>query len=85
MKDMNARDFYANMNDTLGSDYICYSTVTKYFREKSFPKPILDTDFKPKIEAEHFIDKAILGAIEECPFSLLRQIAKGILFVMSMI
>jgi hypothetical protein len=34
MKDMNAREIYADMNDTLGADCIDYSTVTKYLREK---------------------------------------------------
>jgi hypothetical protein len=27
-----------------------------------------NTDFEPKIEEEHFIDEAILGALEKCPF-----------------
>jgi hypothetical protein len=31
---MNAREIYADMNDTLGADCIGYSTVTKYLREK---------------------------------------------------
>jgi predicted transcriptional regulator len=40
---------------------------------------MLDTDFKPKIEEENFIDEAILGALGECRFSSVRQIAKRIL------
>jgi hypothetical protein len=39
---------------------------------------MLDTDFEPKIEEENLIDEAILGALEECPFPSLRQIAKRI-------
>jgi hypothetical protein len=35
-----------------------------------------DMDFEPKIEEENLIDAAILGALEKCPFSSLRQIAK---------
>jgi hypothetical protein len=46
---------------------------------------MFDTDFEPKIEEENFIDEAILGALEECPFSSLRQIAKRILILMSTI
>jgi hypothetical protein len=44
---------------------------------------MLGIDFKPKIEEENFIDEAILGALGECPFSSLRQIAKRILIPMS--
>jgi hypothetical protein len=83
MKDVNTREIYADMNDTLGADCVGYSTVTKHFREKSFSKTMLDTDFEPKIEDENFIDEAILGALEECLFSLLRQIAKRVLIPMS--
>jgi hypothetical protein len=32
MKDMNAREIYADVNDTLGADCIGYSTVIKYLR-----------------------------------------------------
>jgi hypothetical protein len=44
---------------------------------------MLNTDFEPKIEEENCIDEAILGVLEECPFSSLRQIAKKILIPMS--
>jgi hypothetical protein len=40
-------------------------------------------DFEPKIEEENFFGEAILGALEESPFSSLRQIAKRILIPMS--
>jgi hypothetical protein len=79
MKDMNARELYRGMNDTLGADWIGYSAVTKFFMEESFSKSMLNTDFKPKIEEKDLIDEAILGAFEECPFASLRQIAKRIL------
>jgi hypothetical protein len=46
---------------------------------------MLDTDFEPKIEEENFIVEAILGALEEFPFSSLHQIAKIILIPMSMV
>jgi hypothetical protein len=49
---------------------------------KSFSKSMLDMDFEPKIEGENFIDEAILGALEKCPFSSLRQIAKRIFIPM---
>jgi hypothetical protein len=83
IKDMNAREIYADVNDILGADCIGYSTVTKYLREKSFSKSMLDADFEPKIEDENFIDEAIIGALEECPFASLRQIAKRRLIPMS--
>jgi hypothetical protein len=44
---------------------------------------MLDTDFEPKIEEEHLVDEAILGVLEECPFSSLRHIANRILIPMS--
>jgi hypothetical protein len=83
MEDVNAREIYAEMNDTLGADCVGYSIVTKYFKEKRFSKSMLDTDFEPKIEEEKFIDEAILRALEEYLFSSLRQIAKRIFVPMS--
>jgi hypothetical protein len=83
MKDMNVREIYADMNETHRADCIGYSTFTKYLRERSVSKSMLDTDFEPKIEEENFIDAPILEALEECSFSSLRQIAKRILIPMS--
>jgi hypothetical protein len=54
MKDVNARDFYAGMSDTLGVDCIGYSTVRKYLREESFSKSMPDTDFESKIDRGKF-------------------------------
>jgi hypothetical protein len=82
MKDINAREIYSDMNDTLGADCIGYSIITKHLREKSFLNSILDTNFEPKIEEENFIDEAIIAALEECPLSSLRHIAKRILIPM---
>jgi hypothetical protein len=83
MINMNAREIYADMNNTLGADCIGHSTVTKYLMEKSFSKLMLDMDFEPKIEGENFIDEAILGDLEKCPFSSLRHISKRIFILMS--
>jgi hypothetical protein len=83
MEDMNAREIYADMNNTLGADCIGYSTVWKYLREKSFSKSMLDMVFEPKIEEENFIDEAVFGVFEDCSFSSFRQIAKRILIPMS--
>jgi hypothetical protein len=83
MTDMNAREIYADMNDTLGVDCIGHSIVTKYLRENSFSKSMLDTDFEPKFSEENFRDEAILGAVEEHPFSSLCQIAKTMFISMS--
>jgi hypothetical protein len=85
IKEMNTREIYAYMKDTLGANCIGCSTVTKYLREKSFSKSVLDTDFGPKIEEENFMDETIVEALEECLFSSLRQIAKTILIPMSTI
>jgi hypothetical protein len=64
MKDMNAKEIYADMNDILQADCIGHSTITKELREKSFLKSMLDTDFEPKIKEENCIDEVILGALE---------------------
>jgi hypothetical protein len=85
MKDMNVRETYADMNGTLGADRIGYSTVVKFLREKTFSKSMRDRDFDPKIKEEQFIDEAILGALDECLFSSLRQITKRILIQVSMV
>jgi hypothetical protein len=85
MKDMNGGETHAYMNKTLGADCIGYSIVTKYLREKSFSKSMIDSDFEPKIKQKNVIDDAILEALEECSFSSLRQIAKRILIPMSMV
>jgi hypothetical protein len=83
MRDMNAREIYTDMGDTLGVDRMSYSTLMKDLREKRVSKSMLDTDFEPKIEEENFIDDAIHGAVEECPFSSLCQIAKRMFIPMS--
>jgi hypothetical protein len=44
---------------------------------------MLDMDFQPKTEEENFMNETILGALEECPFSSLRQIAKRVLIPMN--
>jgi hypothetical protein len=83
MKDLNTREIYANMNDTLGVDWIGHSIATKYLREKSFSKSVLDTDFEPEIKEENFFDKAILRVLEESPSSSFRQIVKRTLIPVS--
>jgi hypothetical protein len=85
MKDMNAREIHADMNDTLGADHISSSAVTKHLSEKNLSKSILDTDFDPKIEEEDFIDEAILGVLEEYPLSPLRHIARRIFILISLV
>jgi hypothetical protein len=54
MKDVNAREIYADMSDTGGANCIGYSTVAKCLREKRLSKWMLHTDFEPKIEKEKF-------------------------------
>jgi hypothetical protein len=83
MKDMSAREIYADMNDTLRADCIGYPTVTKSLKEHGISKWMLDTDFGPKIEEENFIDEIILAVLEEWPFSSLHQIAKRMLIPMN--
>jgi hypothetical protein len=46
---------------------------------------MLDTDFKPKIEKEKFVDEEILGALEKCCLSSLRQITKRMFIPMNIV
>jgi hypothetical protein len=55
MKDMNARKISGDMNNTLGTDGVGYSTVTQYLREKSFSKSMFDTDLEPKLKGKFYI------------------------------
>jgi hypothetical protein len=84
MKDMNAREIDADMNGTLGQ-VVFAPNCCEVSQGESFSKSMLDTDFEPKIEEENFIDEAILRALQEYPFSSLRQIAEGILIPMNMV
>jgi hypothetical protein len=68
MKDMNAREIYADMKGILGAHCIGYSTVTKHLRENSFSKSMLDTDVEPKIEEENSLMKRCLGLLENVCF-----------------
>jgi hypothetical protein len=81
-KDTNAREIYADMNETLGADCIGYSTVTKYLRKKVSRSRHL-TQFLARNGRRKFIDEAILGALEECLLSSLSHITKRILIPMS--
>jgi hypothetical protein len=82
MKDMNAKEISADMNNTLGADCIGYSTVTKYPREKVSRSRCLTQISRPKLK-RNFIDEAMFGVLKECPFSSLHQIAKRLLISMS--
>jgi hypothetical protein len=44
---------------------------------------MLDKDFEPKIKEENFVDEAIHGTLEKCPFSSLCQIGKRTFIPMS--
>jgi hypothetical protein len=67
-KDMNAREIYADMNDTHGADYIGYSTVTSISRKKASRSRCLTWISSQKLNGK-FHCEATLGAFEECPFS----------------
>jgi hypothetical protein len=50
----------------LGADAIAYSTQTKYLRQRQFTSIFVDPPEEP---ATIVIDQAILGALEQYPFS----------------
>jgi hypothetical protein len=77
LKGMNAVEIRKDLKATLKDEAVCYGTVTRYLRSRSFT-----VSAKPKrIQSdEHFItdtDEAILRALEEQPFSSVRQLARA--------
>jgi hypothetical protein len=63
---------------TLGKDVVAYSTVTKYVRSAQFSgqkKPIPPE--APDVEGSP-VDKAILTALAEFPFSSVRELSRRI-------
>jgi hypothetical protein len=73
IKDINAREIYADVKNTLGADCIGYSTVTNYLRQKSFWKSMLDTDFAPKIS----LMKQLLGLLRNAPLPYSARLPKN--------
>jgi hypothetical protein len=70
---LSAPDIHDELVAVLGSDAIGYSTVTKYPRQSRLPQMIPDTLEPPTTT---LTDDVILDALQQQPFSTIREFAK---------
>jgi hypothetical protein len=68
MKDMNARETSTDMNNTLGTDCIGYSTVAKYLREKLSRSRCLTRISSRKLKREISLMMQFLGLFRNTSF-----------------
>jgi hypothetical protein len=73
MKGLPAQNIYGELVAVLGSDAIGYSMVMKYLRQTRIPPICMDTLEKPP---NAITDDAILDALQQQPFSSVRELAK---------
>jgi hypothetical protein len=73
MKGLSAQDIHGELVAVLGSDAIGYSLVPKYRRETRIPPIPRDSPEKPPTTVP---DDAILDALQQQPFSSVRELAK---------
>ena len=78
MKELSAQAVHEELVAVLGPDAVAYSTVTKYLRQRQFPRIYSKT---LETAPETIIDDAILDALDRQPFSSLlfssiRELAK---------
>jgi hypothetical protein len=85
IKDMNAREIYTDMNDTLGADCIGYSTITKYLREKNSWTRCMTGISSRKLNKKISMMKQFLGLLRNAPFCSLRQIGRRTLIPTRMV
>jgi hypothetical protein len=72
LKRLSVRAVSNELTAVLGADAIAYSTVTKYLRQRQFTSIPVD---RPEGSATIVIDQAILDALEQYPFSFIRELA----------
>jgi hypothetical protein len=76
MKHLEALEIHAESNSGLGQGTVGYSTITRCLRKRSFPHSSESAEEEPGIRSCDPIDRAILQALNQQPFSSLRQLAK---------
>jgi hypothetical protein len=72
LKGLSVRDVDNELTAVLGADAIADSTVTKSIRQRQFPSILVD---RPEEPATIVIDQTILDALEQHPFSSVRELA----------
>jgi hypothetical protein len=77
IKGMNATQITNDINATLGERTVAYSTVTGYLRSKSLFPSFKQTQDEKQFPQLTEIDEAILMALEDEPFSSIRQLARA--------
>jgi AraC-like DNA-binding protein len=75
MRGYSAIEIHNDLVETLGAEAVGYSTVTHYLRDESFPDRNTVAPDEKDVARNNRIDKAILTALAERPFSSVRQIA----------
>jgi hypothetical protein len=73
MKGLSVQDIHGELVAVFGFDAIGYSTVTKYLRQTRIPHILMETLEKP---LNTVMDDAILDALQQQPFSSVRELAK---------
>jgi hypothetical protein len=67
---------YEDLGVTLGAGAISYPSVTRYFREAKFATSNPEVTFSESIREHGDCDQAILLALDEHSFMLIRQLAR---------
>jgi hypothetical protein len=76
MKHLGALEIHAEINSVLGQGTVGYSTITRYLRKRSLPRSSEPAEDEAEIGSCDPIHRAILQALNEQPFSSLRQLVK---------
>jgi predicted transcriptional regulator len=76
MEHLGALEIHAEINSVLGQGTVGYSTITRYLRKRSSPHSSESAEEEAEIGICDTIDRTILPALNEQPFSSLRQLAK---------
>jgi hypothetical protein len=76
MKHLGTLEIHVEINNVLGQGTVGYSTLTRYLRRRSFPHSSESAEEEAEIESRDPIERVILQALNEQPFSSLRQLTK---------
>jgi hypothetical protein len=76
LKGMSAREIHNDIVGTLGPDAVSYSSGTRSLREARFP-PSKPEPHPADVQRDLLdSDEAILAALEDSPFALVRQLSR---------
>lgn len=75
LKGFNAREIHRDINETFHTNVIGYSTVTKYIRDQKFLRVVDDEEEEEFVPCNFQNQQAILKALNDYPFSSIREIS----------